>query len=356
MKSIPQILKIPLLPFAWIYDGITSIRNWAFDNGRLTETSFRIPIINVGNLAVGGTGKTPHVEYIANLVRKKYVTATLSRGYKRKTSGLVFANKNANANTIGDEPMQYFFKFDDVTVAVCENRVAGAKGIIAQNKTTRVIICDDAYQHRYIKPDINILLTDYKHTYNHDYLMPYGSLRENKHGAKRADIIIVTKCPHNLSEKVREAIIAELNPLPYQQVFFSYIKYCPIYDFTGLDIFADIKNKNILLITGIANNESLIKHLSRENNAVKVQQYPDHHYFTPHEIDFIKETYDQWDVEDKVILTTEKDIVRLALHYEQINKWNIPIYVLPIEIDFIADKSTFDNYILKKVYQKIYGQ
>lgn len=355
MKNITQLFKICLLPFAWLYDAITSIRNWAFDNQKLSETSFRIPIINVGNLAVGGTGKTPHVEYIANLLRNKYKTATLSRGYKRKTTGLVFADHKANANTIGDEPMQYFFKFSNVTVAVCEKRVDGVKGIIEQDKTTRAVICDDAYQHRYIKPDINILLTDYKRTYVNDYLLPYGRLRENKNGAQRAHIIIVTKCPKNISITEREEIIKELRPLPDQEVYFSYITYCPMYDFMGIDAVAEIKNKNILLITGIANNESIVQHLKMFNQSVKVQQYPDHHYFTPHEIDFMKETYDQWEVTNKVIVTTEKDIVRLALHYPNITGWNIPIYVLPIEIDFIADKTIFNQSILKKVHRKIYG-
>lgn len=356
MKKITQLFKICLLPFAWLYDAITSIRNWAFDHQYLSETSFNIPIINVGNLAVGGTGKTPHVEYITQLLHKKYKTATLSRGYKRKTKGLVFADQHANAYTIGDEPMQYYYKFSDVTVAVCEKRVDGINGILNKDKATNIIICDDAYQHRYIKPDINILLTDYKKTYAHDYLMPYGRLRENKHGAKRAHIIVVTKCPKDISLAERERITKALHPLPNQEVYFSYIAYSPIYDFMKIDTKASIQDKNILLITGIANNESIIQHLKLENKAVKVLQYPDHHYFTTSELAEMKRTYDAWVMNNKVIVTTEKDIVRLALHYPLISNWKIPIYVLPIEIDFIADKTTFNQSILNQVDRKIYGQ
>lgn len=351
MKELLFILKLPLLPFSWMYGNILAIRNKLYDKNTLKVTSFPRAIIGIGNLSMGGTGKTPHVEYVIRLLQDRFQIATLSRGFKRKSVGFVLADKAANAASIGDEPMQYFFKYNKVKVAVCEDRVAGVQQIIKTFPTIKSIILDDAFQHRAIQPGLNILLTEYNDPFYIDYVVPFGKLREFRSGYKRAQIIIVTKCPNNISELEQAKFINKINPLSNQTVYFTSMEYYPIYDFLGIDFTADITNKNILLITGIANNTHLINYLEKFGGQIKTLRYPDHHYFSPSEVDHIKEVYDKWDVPSKIILTTEKDIVRLALHFSIIQNWDLPIYALPIEVKFIKDQTKFDNQIIQYLAQ-----
>lgn len=351
MKGLLYLIKLPLLPFSWIYGIVLSIRNKLYNNNTLKVTAFPKAIIGIGNLSMGGTGKTPHVEYLIKVLQDKFPTATLSRGFKRKTTGFILADKSANASSIGDEPMQYFFKYSKVKVAVCEDRVEGVKNIIQASPTIKSIILDDAFQHRAIKPGLNILISDYNNPFYKDYVVPFGRLREFRSGYKRADIIIVSKCPSKMSPLDQEKIISEIYPMPHQKVYFTTMEYYPIYDFLGLDFEADIRNKNILLITGIVNNSGILTYLKKFGCNIKTLSYPDHHYFSPTEIDYIKEIYDKWKVDNKIILTTEKDIVRLALHISMIQNWNLPIYTLPIEVKFLKDQALFDEQIIQFLQQ-----
>ena len=336
-----------LIPFAWIYDFITSIRNMMYDHGLLKQQSFNKPLICIGNLAVGGSGKTPHTEYLINLLSKnEYKVAVLSRGYKRKTKGFVLATDQSTAQEIGDEPSQIKKKFPNIVIAVDENRCDGVSKIIDM---ADVILLDDAFQHRSIKAGLNILLTDYNKPYYKDYLMPAGRLRENQSGKKRADIIIMTKCrQEQISANDVNYNSIKLCLSDNQQLFFTGIKYGKLSN--GLDL-KDLADYNIVLVTGIANPKPLEEELSKHVTMMKTIRFSDHHNFTDSELKKIDYTFENLPSDKKrLIITTEKDFTRLG------NLSNIDyLCSIPIEVNILNDdKSKFDNLILDycKQYKK----
>ncbi len=340
--------KFFLFPFAWLYGLIIKIRNVWFDKGILTTQTFSVPTITVGNIAVGGTGKTPHVEYLVRLLSENYKLAILSRGYKRKTKGFRYVENRSTVIEVGDEPLQFKQKFPHVTVAVDEKRVHGITQLLKNDSTLDLIILDDAFQHRYVKPDLSILLTEYTNPYSKDYLMPVGRLREHRIGAQRADMIVVTKSPYEVSKKTQSQMVKSLKINANQHCFFSYIKYgnlCGVFNDINIEL---IDNQFIILITGIANPLPLKQYLSASAGQVIHLSYPDHYTFKKEDINTILSTYQQHIQKQPLIITTEKDAMRLKS-----NQWasliqTLPIYYLPIEIDFIgAQKELFDKEIRK---------
>lgn len=290
-----------LKALAYIYKCVTDVRNWMFDHGWLKEQTFNVPTIGIGNLAVGGTGKTPHTEWVAQLlINEGHHVATLSRGYGRKTKGYLEANVASTASEVGDEPLQMFRHFSGrLSVHVCENRCKGMEEILLRHLETDVVVLDDAFQHRYIKPGLNILLTDFHRLYTTDQLIPAGRLREDAKGAQRADVIIVTKCPTSLTLDEREAIINRLHSSRVQHVFFSTLDYEPL---------ALEKETSAVLLTGIANPEPLVQHIKKEGiTIVEHQKYADHHNFTAADLKKIEQAADQ-----HLIITTAKDAARLS--------------------------------------------
>ncbi|MBR5604363.1 MAG: tetraacyldisaccharide 4'-kinase [Bacteroidales bacterium] len=342
-----------LIPISLIYTFVLLIRHKLYDWGILKSRSFNIPNICVGNLNLGGTGKTPHIEYLIRLLSKEYRIAVLSRGYGRKTKGYILADDAHTHKDIGDEPLQYFKKFNDVKVAVDEDRCDGIEKLIKENNSPNIILLDDAYQHRKIKAGLNVLLTDYYNLYSENHLIPTGILRDVKSAAKRADIIVVTKSPNIITPYNRRDITQSLRPLPHQKVFYSYIEYQSFEPFNKASYNIDIKEaKTVLLFCGIANTYSLEDHLKRKYNTIAKVQFSDHHDFTEKDIDMVIERYNDLIGKNKVIVTTEKDAMRL-INSSLIKKFNnIPVFTIPIKVKFHKEENnSFDEEILKYVRQ-----
>ncbi|MGM8361280.1 tetraacyldisaccharide 4'-kinase [Flavobacterium sp. ARAG 55.4] len=329
-----NVLRKILFPFAVLYGWITSIRNFLFDKGVLKSYSFDLPVIAVGNLSVGGTGKTPQIEYLIRLLSPKYKVATLSRGYKRKSEGFVLANANANAEILGDEPFQFFQKFPNIQVAVDANRKNGIEQLLNQAEKPEVILLDDAYQHRKVKAGFYILLTAYGDIYADDFMLPTGNLRESRSGSQRADVVVVTKCPPNLSETEQLSIKNKLKLAENQELFFSCIAYDDyIYSEKEKIEVSEIKEEKKLLLAGIAKPESFYAYLKNEKDICLT--YPDHHHFSENDIQDIV-----IQAQDNIIITTEKDYVRLKgkLPEEQ-------LFYLPIQSKLISAANQFDEKI-----------
>lgn len=344
-----NIIRILLFPFALLYGCITHLRNKFFDWGILPSQSFEKPIIGIGNLSTGGTGKTPHVEYLAGLLKKRFKVAILSRGYKRKTRGYQVAGAQSTVNQVGDEPLQIYLKHPETHVAVCVSRRKGIKRIIKEKPSHQVILLDDAFQHRYVKPDLNILLTDYHKIFTRNYMLPTGNLREFRHGAQRADALIVTKTPNVFSPLDKKLILKDLEKYNIKNIFFSYIKYgkwMPVTDYAKTEKLQ--KAKTIFLITGIANPTPLAEHLKRLSIELKVFKFADHHQFTVKELDDFVSRFRETYSGNKAIVTTEKDSMRLRKpELARIIK-NLPVYYVPIEVDFHEqDKERFDKMVLE---------
>lgn len=346
-----SLFRYFLYPFALLYGFVVWLRNRLYDTGFSSSVEFSVPVISVGNLSVGGTGKTPHVEYLIRLLQYQYQLATMSRGYKRSTQGFVLADETSNALRIGDEPMQYHLAFPEVAVAVAEERMTGIPLLLQRRPEVDVVILDDAYQHRSVKAGVNILITDFSKPFYKDYILPYGRLREGRAAYKRAHMIIVSKCPRDLSGSAAEKIVEAIQPMPEQQVFFSTIHYRKGYElFSRNEV--EIAGKNLVLVCCIARPEPLTVHLQSLASAVHVLSYADHHYFGSKDIDEIKLALESWDVSDKIIVTTEKDATRLLLHHERLRELNLPIVVLPIEVRFLFQQgSSFDQQIEAYVHK-----
>ncbi|MBK6964675.1 MAG: tetraacyldisaccharide 4'-kinase [Bacteroidales bacterium] len=347
-----EILRILLLPLSMIYGLITAFRNLLFDLKVLPVEKFDVPVISVGNLSAGGTGKTPHVEYLIRLLSEVFKVSTLSRGYGRKTSGFIAASDQDNAASIGDEPMQYHKKFNNIGVFVDEHRRRGIRNLLIADPATQVVLLDDAFQHRYVKPGLSILLTDYHKLYCNDYLMPSGTLREYNKGARRADIIIVTKSPRVLSPIDRRRIVTDLRPSTHQKVYFSYIRYGDIVSLWNKSCQrkSGEKYNTIVLFAGIANIYPLQDQLKRECIELIIYQFPDHHQYTSKDLDQIKRNFDDLYSRNKLLITTEKDAMRL-LNPDLVGLASkMPVHYLPIEIDFHGnDKEAFNDQILTYV-------
>ena len=333
-----KILRILLFPFAILYGFITSVRNFLFDKGVLKSTSFDIPVIAVGNLSVGGTGKTPQIEYLIRLLSDKYKVATLSRGYKRKSEGFVLADSTSNAEILGDEPFQFYQKFPDIQVAVDANRTNGIIQLLSQIEKPEVILLDDAYQHRKVKAGFYILLTAFDDLYADDFMLPTGNLRESRSGANRANIIVVTKCPKNLSDEKQEEIRLKLELNPSQQIYFTYVDYDDAVYGKGKKIdVRDIKSEPKLLLAGIAKPKPFFDFLKSEKD--ECLTFSDHHHFSDTDLDEIQNK-----AKNKKIITTEKDYVRLK-DSELVSQ----LYYLPIKSTFINHQQNFDEAILEYV-------
>lgn len=312
------------------------VRNFLYDKKYLTSTSFNFPIICIGNLAVGGTGKTPMTEYLVRQLKEKFQVGVISRGYKRKTQGYVLATDATTAVDIGDEPLQIHNKFPKVAVAVAEERVVGIPQLLHDRPQTDVIILDDAFQHRQVRAGLNILLTEYNDLYTRDVLLPAGDLRDVKRSSKRADIIIVTKCKSYLNEKERQKLIKEISPLPNQQVYFTKIDYSiPFHLFSGEEKMLTQQNA-VLLVCAIANPRPLKEMLTNFVAWYDELSFRDHHIFNTDDLNEIIRQFQKIDNPDKIIITTEKDAVRLKKFENELSTF--PIYVLPMSHKFLFEE------------------
>lgn len=329
-------LRFLLFPFGILYWIIIKVRNYLYDSAVLKSYQAPIPVIAVGNLSVGGTGKSPQTEYLIRLLSDKYRIAVLSRGYKRKSAGFVLANPSTKVEDLGDEPFQFFSKFKNIQVAVDAHRTNGIQQLLQQQNPPEIILLDDAYQHRKVKATAYILLTAYGDLYRDDYILPVGNLRESSRGAKRAAVIVVTKCPPNLSESDMRQIAQKLQPKSFQQVFFTTIHYDEyVYNQSEKIALNELPTQQILAVAGIANPDLFYAHLQASDRLT----FPDHHHFSEKDIDKIVEKSN-----GKIIITTEKDYTRL--------KDKLPadkLYYLPIKTEFIKDKELFDQTILSFV-------
>ncbi len=340
-------MQILLYPLALCYGCLMFFRNLLFDWHILKSVQFPVPVISVGNLSMGGTGKTPHIEYLINLLKDKYFIGTLSRGYGRKSDGFIIASRRSNVKYIGDEPLQYVKKFNNIKVAVDEKRVRGIRNMLQKYPDIKVILLDDAFQHRWVQPGLSILLTDYHHLYYEDHIFPSGWLREFTIGAHRADIIIVSKTPGIFSPITRRRIIEEINPRSHQQVFFSFIRYDEPIPVFHSNPWPD-KISYILLFTGIANDYPIREHLERKCSTLIVMKFPDHHPYTSSDLEKIRKQWDDLPTQRKVIITTEKDIMRLKSAETSTFAKNLPLFYLPIEVDLHgSDREDFNNIVLE---------
>ena len=336
-----------LLPVAWFYGIGVRIRNELFEMGILKSKSYDIPVISVGNITVGGTGKTPHTEYLIRLLRKKHKVAVLSRGYKRKSKGFILATSETSMPAIGDEPYQMKQKFPDVYVAVDKNRRRGIERLCDEQIApgTEVILLDDAFQHRYVKPGINILLVDYHRLICDDKLLPAGRLREPKEGKDRANIVIVTKCPEDIKPMGFRVISKALKLYPYQKLFFSTLKYSrliPLFGEEECPLDELLPHKHVLLLTGIASPEQMKMDLEHYETDITPLSFGDHHYFSPKDVALINATYARMSP-PKLIVTTEKDATRLkGLNglSEEVRK---SLYALPVEIEILQNQQESFN-------------
>ncbi|HXS35376.1 MAG TPA: tetraacyldisaccharide 4'-kinase [Flavipsychrobacter sp.] len=346
-------IRVLLYPFALIYGAIVWLRNRLYDTGFYASVEFSVPVISVGNLSVGGTGKTPHVEYLIRLLQYQFKVATMSRGYKRHSQGFVLADENTNALKIGDEPMQYHMKYSDLVVSVAEERLTGIPSLLQRRPDVEVVLLDDAYQHRSVKAGVNILITDYSRPFYKDYILPYGRLREGRSAYKRADVIVVSKCPANLDETAAKSIEKMIAPFPDQKVFFTCIKYDTPYNFITQET-VNIKNTNVVLVCCIARPEPLVNYLKQQTKDIHILSYADHHYFVSKDLEEIKAAFENWNVPDKIIVTTEKDAARLQLYTDKLKQWDIDIVVLPIEVSVLFNKENeFNNVVLSYVEKTI---
>lgn len=328
-----KILRYILFPVVPIYYLVTWLRNKLYDLGIKKSKSYNFPVICVGNLSAGGTGKTPMIEYLISLLKNEYNLATLSRGYKRKSKGFQLANENTTTESLGDEPFQFYNKFGkDIKVAVDEDRQHGIYSLSQLEHAPNVILLDDAFQHRKVKAGFNILLTTYSNPYYNDFVLPTGNLREPKNGAERANVIVVTKCPKDIGESEKRSIGERINANKNQSVFFSYIEYSDALVSANSKI--EIKNlSNLTLVTGIANSKPLVDFLKAKKMKFEHLNFKDHHEFSQKDIEVLKTK--------ALILTTEKDFMRLK-HFEALKD---KLFYIPITV--VIDNETKFNKIIE---------
>ncbi len=349
-------MKVILYPLSLIYGLIIICRNYLYAIKLFKSVKFQIPVLSVGNITVGGTGKTPHTEYLIKLLKNDFNVAFLSRGYKRNTHGFILATAHSSAKIIGDEPCQVKRKFPDLTVAVDSDRVNGIKMLIEKIPETEIIVLDDAFQHRRVSPDINILLVDYNKPIYRDNLLPYGLLREPASQKKRADIIIVTKIPENITEKDKRLFTNNMEIHSNQTIYFTYINYgqpLPVFDNIIKERYINFADNNlsVLLVSGIANPKPMITKLSEIYKTVLPVTYPDHYSYSQDDINNIIRKYNLLQGTSKVIVTTEKDAARLLpFNFKE----NIPEdwYYIPIEVKFSTNEAIlFNNQIINHVHK-----
>jgi len=343
------MIKLLLYPFSAIYGIIVYFRNRMFDLKLLKSVEFEQPVISVGNITVGGTGKTPHTEYLVDILKDKFKVATLSRGYKRKTVGFRYVKTDSTTIEVGDEPLQIKNKFPEVTVAICENRVIGAEKLFNANpdNLADVVILDDAFQHRRITPGINILLVDYNRPIKKDILLPAGRLREGAAQIRRANIIIVTKCPEEITPISRRIMQKNVFLKPYQSIYFTTIVYDnikPVFSYNEAD--SDIYEKKeyaILLVTGIASSMGIKKHLLKFSSQVEEISFKDHHRYSNKDIGLIMNKFSNLKVTKKIIVTTEKDAMRFSDMKNLAQEFRLALYCLPIKAKFLEKEGELFN-------------
>lgn len=340
-----------LLPFSWLYKAGMVLHQKTYEWGLKKSETFQLPIICVGNLSVGGTGKTPMVEYLLRLLTPQFSIATVSRGYKRKSKGIFIADENTTTAEIGDEPMQFHTKFPAAKIVVGERRAEAIKELMNEFPATEVIILDDAFQHRAVKAGLNILLTDYNNLFTDDFHLPAGQLRDLKENYKNAEIIVVTKCPADLPVPHKYHVIKKINPLINQQVYFTTITYAAPYNIFNHSATRLESIENAVLVTGIANPQPLIDHLKRHDIGLKTISFPDHHRFSQSDIDEINQVFQSINEQNKIILTTEKDAMRLKEFEKELHA--IHVFAIPVEHSFLFnERNDFNNVILDFIKSK----
>ncbi len=346
--------RILLLPFALLYGFIITIRNWLFDKKIIKSATFNFPLICVGNLAVGGTGKSPMVEYLIETLKDDYNIATLSRGYKRKTKGYALANTTTTALEIGDEPMQFHSKFPQVAVAVGEERLEAIPQLLHDKPATQVIILDDAFQHRYVNAGLSILLTDCSNLFYNDWFLPSGDLRDQRKSYKRAQIIIVTKCAQAMSEEEKNKIANRIALSKEQHLFFTSLQYGKPYHILTRETVSLNQNLSVLLVCGIANPKPLKKYIANSTAFYDELLYNDHHIFSIDDLKKIRQHFHQMQGDYKIIITTEKDAVRLYKFEEELK--HLPLCVLPVKPQFLfGGEENFNEMIRQFIdgYKKV---
>ncbi|MGV8091836.1 MAG: tetraacyldisaccharide 4'-kinase [Mangrovibacterium sp.] len=347
--------KILLYPFSILYGIVVYIRNFLYDYKILKSTDFDIPVISIGNITVGGTGKTPHTEYLITLLKKHAEVVTLSRGYKRKSKGFVLVETGSNVRNAGDEPLQIKRKFPDVTVAVDENRVHGIKRLLLKEDIhPDVILLDDAFQHRRVNPGINILLIDYNRPIDSDSLLPLGRLRERKYQQRRANVIIYTKCPDEITPIRRRIIMKEVNLRPYQSLYFTTMEYgepIPVFPDKAIPM-PDLHEKLIssILLSGIANPDQFRDYLASKTNLLDEMIFGDHHRYSGKDLKLIEQKYEHYKDKAPFILTTEKDAIRLEEETGLSPVAQSRLYYIPVKIKFLeSEGKSFDKKIVSYV-------
>ncbi|MBP5664436.1 MAG: tetraacyldisaccharide 4'-kinase [Bacteroidales bacterium] len=339
-------LRILLYPFGLIYGAVAALRRWTYRCGLRKAYQAPIPTIGVGNLSVGGTGKTPHVEYLIRLLSNQYKIATLSRGYKRKTKGFVLANdidpQELSAEMIGDEPLQFFTKFPHIKVAVDEKRKDGIQQLMQRFPDLQYIILDDCYQHLQVKPNLNILITEYAAPYALDYPLPAGRLREFRSAARYANMVIVSKCPETLTEQQRAEMTKLLKLQDYQQLFFTTMRYGKLTALNDCGKLQEVSPQTeVVLLTAIAHPEPMVAYLSEKFKIIHHYRFADHHYFSTEEIAEIKKTYFSENNQNRILVTTEKDSMRLIYGVLSKHLEAIPLFSLPIVPYFLFQDEEF---------------
>lgn len=358
MGRLGKMSRILLCPVSWIYGAAVYVRNRMFDMGILKQHGFDIPVIGVGNIAVGGTGKTPHVEYIAEKLNCHYNIAVLSRGYKRKTKGFVLATPESTPREIGDEPYQIYRKFGgELPVAVCESRVKGINRLREECPEVNLIVLDDSFQHRYVKPTVSIVLIDYTKPVFSDHLLPYGHLREPVRALSRADLVVVSKCPDDVTPRDFMLYSAKLDLLHYQKTFFSMFEYgqlVPVFPEEAISVPPSLQwlteEDMVLSLAGIANPRPFVKYIKSHKAKVWVDLYPDHHNYGKSDLEHLVKRFDKMPVRNKIIITTEKDAVRLANNPAFPEKLKPYIYYVPVRVGMLRDESdAFIEELLKLI-------
>lgn len=351
-----------LAPMSFLYGIGVGVRNWLYSHDILKSYEFDIPVVSVGNLAVGGTGKTPHTEYIIDAMRHSHHMAMLSRGYRRHTHGFRLAKPGCTYEEIGDEPMQIYRKFgDNVAVAVCENRVDGIDRLLEIDPKINMVVLDDAFQHRRLKPAVSVVLVDYAHPVYNDFLLPFGRLREPVSALNRADVVVVTKCPSSVRPMDLRIIREDLKLFPYQKLFFSTLEYgepLPVFPEAAKELHLTLGQLSprdyILSLTGIENPRPFVRHLRERKLKVKIKRYSDHHQFTTGDFASIQSKFKSMKGERNFIFTTEKDSVRLKGNPAFPESLKPYIYYIPIKVKFLlgADEPSFEATLNQLLRQK----
>ena len=343
-----QLLRLLLFPFSVLYGWVMALRNFLYNQGLLKSHTFSVPIIGVGNLTMGGTGKTPHVEYLLRLLAP-FQRATLSRGYGRRTKGYLLADHQASSATIGDEPFQYYADFPEVKVAVCEDRVKGIRQLLELRPRPEVIVLDDVFQHRAVRPQLQLLITDYGRLFSRDYVLPYGLLREHRSGARRADAVVVSKCDPEMREREMDQLAAEVRRYCRGEtpVFFSTYRYGAPVPFGSESVFS----VNLILVTGIANPKPLKEHLQKEGfTIVEHLKYPDHYAFREADLKKMQDLVEQYRGGKGIsLVTTRKDAVRLQEPGLRGLSKKLPYFFVPVTVAFLRHQEQFDNMVMRRV-------